>query len=122
MRPVETIRLSEIRRPSRLEKLLEALVRRANLVPRHSYRLRDPVGLPSALRQILERAKDKDQVWNCWTDGARIWLFTAEMSLQLSLERGVPVLAVNEYTEGGRLLAATRWMIDQEGIWQRCSG
>lgn len=122
MHPVETIRLSEIRRPSRLEKLLEALVRRANLVPRHSYRLRDPGGLPPALQQILARAKDKDQVWNCWTDGVRIWLFTAEMSLQLSLERGVPVLAVNEYTESGRLLAATRWMIGQDGIWQRHSG
>ena len=46
---------------------------------------------------VLGQASGKERAWTYWTDGLRIWLFTAEMSLPLSRERGAPVLAANAY-------------------------
>jgi hypothetical protein len=60
-------------------------------------------------------------VWTCWADSFLIWLFTAEMFLPLSRQRGVPVLAVTECSEQGSPHDAGHWMVDRERNWQRCA-
>ena len=117
---METIRLKKIGQPSRVEKLLQALVTRAGLVPEGAYQLRDRGGLPSALQRVLMQTASKERVWTCWTDSFRIWLFTAEMSLALSRGRGAPVLRLNVYSDRGELDDAGDWTVDQEGNWRRC--
>lgn len=118
---METTRLEKIRKPSRVEKLLEVLVTRANLVPQGAYQLRDRGGLPSAMQQVLAQSMSTDRVWTCWTDSSRIWLFTAEMSLALSRGCGAPVLRLNVYSERGEPEDAGDWMVDPEGSWRRCA-
>ena len=118
---MDTVRLKTIQQPSRLERLLETMVTRARLVPEGAYQLRDRTKLPSALEHVLIRMTSGEGVWTCWTDGFRIWLFTAEMSLALSRERGAPVLTVNVYRECGDLKEAGHWTIDRDGNWQRCA-
>src|SRR5256885_957706 len=46
---METRRLRTIQQPSHIERLLEALVSRANLLPKDSYQIRDPDALPPPL-------------------------------------------------------------------------
>ena len=118
---METIRLEKIRQPSRVEKLLEALVTRAGLVPEGAYQLRDPGRLPSPLQRVLTEGTSKERVWTCWTDSFRIWLFTAEMSLPLSRGIGVPVLVVSAYSKLGDLEDSAHWMVDREGNWRPCA-
>ena len=118
---METIRLKKIRQPSHIERLLERLVMQACLMPADAYQLRNPEGLPPALRRVLLETANKDRVWTCWSDGFGIWLFTAEMSLPLSRERGAPVLTVSKYSEQGSLQEAGQWTVDREGNWRRCA-
>jgi hypothetical protein len=58
--------------------------------------------------------------WSCWTQGYRAWLFTAEMSMELSRERGAPVLQVNLYGDDGSLRESATLMNGPSGKWQRC--
>jgi len=50
------------------------------------------------------------RVWACWAYGAQLGLFTAEMFLPLSRERGTPVLRVNRYNDRGELMEAGDWL------------
>ncbi len=117
---METLRLRKIQQPSQVERLLEAYVTRGSFLPEGAYQIRDPEALPSKLRQILTQATGKGEVWACWSYGVRTWLFTGEMSLPLSRERGTPVLHVNLYAEDGELKEAGTWMAAPAGKWQRC--
>jgi len=67
----------------------------------------------------VERTAEQGRVWACWTDGHEIRLFTCEMSLPLSRERGTPVLVVSRYDEHGELQDAGTWVADPEGKWRR---
>jgi hypothetical protein len=117
---VETLRLRTIQQPSRVERLLEACVVRGSLLPEGAYQIRDPDALPSDLQRILVRETEKGQVWACWAYGLRTWLFTCEMPLASSRERGVPVLKVNLYDETGDLRDTGTWLADLERKWRRC--
>jgi hypothetical protein len=118
---METRRLRTIQQPSHIEKLLEALVSRANLLPKDCYQIRDPDALPSQLQRLIARAAQEGRVWRCWANSYETCLFTSEMSLPLSRERGSPVLLVNRYRENGELQDAGPWMSDSEGKWRRCA-
>jgi hypothetical protein len=118
---METRRLRTIQQPSHIERLLEALVSRANLLPKDSYQIRDPAALPPALQTVIAQAAREGRVWGCWANSYETCLFTSEMSLPRSRERGVPVLLVNRYGESGELQDAGVWMTDLEGKWRRCS-
>lgn len=48
-------------------------------------------------------------------------LFTAEMSVALSRERGAPVLELHAYSEYAELLEAGFWAQDKQGNRQRCA-
>ena len=118
---METKRLRTIQQPSHLERLLEAYITRSNLLPSDSYQIRDPNSLVTPFRRIALRAVEDGRVWSCWAYGAHLWLFTAEMSLPLSRERGTPVLSVNRYSEDGELMEAGAWLLDPGGFWRRCA-
>ena len=115
------MRLKRILQPSSVQRLLEAVVTRALLVPREWYQVRDPAGFPESLRRVVARTASTERVWSAWTDGHRISLFTSEMSLDLSRERGAPVIQVAEYHENGELRAAGHWLYDKAGAWRRCA-
>lgn len=118
---METMRLRKIQQPSRVHRLLEAFVSNANVLPEYCYQIRDRSALSSVLQQLVIQASRKEQAWCCWADDHRIRLFTAEMSLPLSRERGSPVLEVNFYSEQGELQDAGFWVFDREGTWRRCA-
>ena len=118
---MDTRRLRTLQQPSHIEKLLEALVSRASLLPKDSYQIRDPGALPPPLRTLIAQAAQEGRVWGCWVNSFETCLFTCEMSLPRSRERGVPVLLVNRYSESGELQEAGSWMSDQEGKWRPCA-
>jgi len=118
---METRRLRTIQQPSHIERLLDALVSRANLLPKDGYQIRDPAALPPQLQTLITQATQEGRVWGCWANSFETCLFTCEMSLPRSRERGSPVLLVNRYGESGELQDAGSWMSDPEGKWRRCA-
>jgi hypothetical protein len=116
---METRRLRIIQHPAHTEKLLEALVMRGGLAPKDGHQVRDPAALPPQLKAVVARAAEEGRVWGCWSGTHETRLFTCEMSLPLSRERGAPVLLVNRYDESGELRDAGTWMTDPEGKWRR---
>jgi hypothetical protein len=118
---METLRLRRIQEPSRVERLLEAYVSRAGVVPVDAYQIRNRAELPRALQALLLRAIEEGQVWSCWADAGQIWLFTCHMSLALSRERGAPVLMVHLYGEDAQILDSGAFRFDPQGSWSRCT-
>lgn len=118
---METLRLRRMQEPSRVQRLLEAYVSRANILPEGSYPVRDARELPPRLKVVIARALAQGHVWACWARTSQIWLFTCEMSLPLSRERGAPVVAVRGYDEDGELKESGTWRIDALGNWSRCA-
>lgn len=118
---METLRLRRMQEPSRVQRILEAYVARANILPEGSYPLRDARELPARLKIVIARALAQGHVWLCWARASQIWLFTCEMSLALSRERGAPVVLVRRYDEDGELKDSGTWRIDQLGTWSRCA-
>ena len=94
---------------------------RASLVPATAYQIRDLASVTRELHSIATQAITKGRVWSCWAHGVRTWMFTAEMSLDLSRERGKPVLQVDLHDDDGRLKDSGLWMPDGDGKWQRCA-
>ena len=118
---METKRLRTIQQPFLLERLLEAYITRSNVVPKDAYQIRDPSAVVAPLQRILQRAGQEGRVWACWAYGVQQWLFTADMSLPLSRERGTPTLSINRYGEDGELKEAGVWLVGPDGLWQRCT-
>jgi hypothetical protein len=118
---METKRLRTIQHPSHVQVLLETVISRAQLVPVDAYQIRDSDVVPSALRRIALEAAKEGRVWECWAFGGIHWLFTAELSLDASRERGTPVLRVSRYGDDGELMEAKCWMADHAGQWSWCS-
>jgi hypothetical protein len=119
---METMRLRKIQQPSQVERLLESYVSRSELLPRDSFQIRATRALSPQLQRVVTRTTQNGHVWACWADSHHTWLFTCEMSLPLSRERGSPVLLVEHYDESGELKESGAWMSDQEGKWRRCGG
>lgn len=117
---METLRLRGIQQPSSVEKLLDDFIARSKLLPKNCYQIRDARQLPPHLQRVVAQETDEGRIWACWADPFSTWLFTCEMSLPLSRERGTPVLQVNLYDEAGELKEAASWMANQGGKWHRC--
>ena len=117
----ETARLRKLRQqPAHAERLLHALVVRANLVPEGAHQIRNFASVPRELRIIARLAvTTSGHIWSCWTHEQRTWLFTGELSLPQSRARGVPVLLVDAYDENGPSDSGL-WAY-REGMWQRCA-
>jgi hypothetical protein len=118
---METVRLRKIQQPSRVESLLDAYISRGDSLPPGSYEVHERSALPEALRRVAARATQQGRVWRCWASRSHAWLFTADMSLPLSRERGAPVLQVSIHDEHGELTDSGCWMMDRQSNWTRCS-
>jgi hypothetical protein len=118
---METLRLRRIQEPSRVERLLDAYISRAGILPHGAYQVRDRSELPNRVQMIVSRAIAQGQVWCAYARGACLWLFTCEMSLPLSRERGAPVLTVNLHNEDGEMMDSGTWRYDPQGSWSRCA-
>lgn len=118
---METLRLRRIQEPSRVETLLEAFISHAHILPADAYQVRDRRELPNSVQPIISRTIVQGQVWSAWARGAEIWLFTCDMSLPLSRERGTPVLVVRVYGEDADLRDSGTWRYDPLGTWSRCA-
>jgi hypothetical protein len=119
---METVRLRRIQEPSRVERLLEGFATHGGLLSTNCYQIRTSRSLSPQLQRVVARATEKGHVWACWADSYHTWLFTGEMSLLLSRERGTPVLQVDRYDEAGELQDSGAWVTDENGKWSRCSG
>ena len=116
----ETARLRKLQeRPVHIERLLDSLIVRAGLVPIDAYPIRASASVPKELRRIAKLAVHGGRAWSCWMHGEHTWLFTGEMPLDVSRERGAPVLQVDVYDEEG-LTDSALWAPDRDGRWQRC--
>ncbi len=120
-RSVETLRLRRIQHPAEVERLLESYILRADILPKDAIRIRTAPSVPRGLRGLVMQAVKLGRTWSCWTQGSRMWLFTAEMYLALSRERGAPVLQVNVYGGDGSLRESAALTTDQNGEWCRCA-
>lgn len=120
MSRMETVRLRRIQEPSRAQRLLEAYIARAEIVPEGAYQIRDPNELPHSVRAIVRRENAQGHVWSVWAQGVHIWLFAGEMSLPLSRERGTPVLIVRLHNKDGKIMESGTWRYDPLGMWSRC--
>lgn len=116
---METLRLRSIQNPSHVGRLLEELISRGTLLPQDGQQVHDPDELPPQLKAVVSRAAADGRVWACWASSQEIRLFTCEMSLPLSRERGTPVLLVNRYDDRGELKDVGTWVADPEGKWRR---
>jgi hypothetical protein len=116
---METRRLRALQAPAEVERMLEQVVLTNQLLPKGCHPLRDVSALPAPLQAVLERAAEEGRAWACWASNFDTYLFTCEMSLSLSRERGVPVLLVQRYGERGELQEAGSWASYSEGKWTR---
>ena len=117
----ESAQLRKLRQqPAHAERLLHALVVRANLVPEEARQIRNFASVPKEMRIIAALASiTNGHIWSCWTHEGRTWLFTGELSIPQSRARGVPVLLVDVYDEAGPK-GSGLWAYG-EGMWQRCA-
>ena len=115
------MRLQAINQPQRAERLLEAYVQAAGVLPPDAWRIRDRSAVPEAVQGLIAQAIRRRELWCCYTDGTSVLLFVGEMSLARSLAQRAPVLEIRRYTERGELAASGAWVTDQEGAWRPCS-
>ncbi len=115
----ETARLEKLQQPAHEERLLHALVVRANLVPEGAHPIRKFASMPKALRVIASLAvRTRGHSWSCWSYENRAWLFIGELSLPQSRARRAPVLLVDVYDDTGRADSGA-WAYS-DGMWNRC--
>jgi hypothetical protein len=79
-----------------------------------------PQELTPALRRLADARSSSDHVWIAFSYSHRIWFFTATLSLELSRERGRPVLEIRSYDEQGDLVESNCWMHTRDEEWVRC--
>lgn len=117
---MQTMKFGAMRRPSYLENLLRSLVRSRGWVVPEAEPIQDSGELPSALQKLATDAETTSGVWRAWLnpDGRR--LFVAELSVDLSRERGHPVLLVHYYNDGGALEEFSAWAHLADGAWREC--
>jgi hypothetical protein len=117
---MQTTRMFAYQKPSRVETLLDALVQERGQLPSQVLKVIDRSQLPSTLQKVVFRTQKSGQVWRAWTNADQIWLFVAEMSLELARERGSPVLQVGIFREDGKLHRSQVWVHLKDGTWQQC--
>ena len=118
--PMQTLRLRAIQRPSRTDELLRALARKLPNLHACARPIEERSQLPSQLQRLATEATKSGRSWSAWTDGYRLWFFTAEISLALSRERGCTVLQLDAYGEKGELQDSGYWVLGRDGAWRRC--
>src|SRR5262245_9562678 len=115
------MRLRTLQQPSQLESMLGSLVVAQRWIPDDAPCVEDRSELPSHLQKLVILAVKAEGAWRAWMSHDGIRLFVAEMSLELSRERGRPVLKVSYYNDEARLQAYGLWVQLADGGWNRAS-
>jgi hypothetical protein len=118
---METMRLRAIQHPGNAEELLDSFIRREGNLPRDAHRLTQERELTPSLEKLAQRSLDDGCVWRAWTDDRAMWLWTAELSLPRSRERGLPVMEVWRYDEFAQIEERGTWVRVNQDRWQRCN-
>ena len=117
---METQRLRTVQHPGRIGDLLDSLIGSVPLVPAGAIRLASAAVLPAPLRLLSRLIDRRDSVWRAWSEGGRIWFFEALFSLDLSRERGKPVIRLMQYDEVGDVARVMTFVSTIEHGWQQC--
>ncbi len=118
---MKTTKLRTLQQPSRVEALLESLVKSQNWVPADAPRVTDRSELSSVLQELVAKTVKAGGAWRAWTSYDGIRFYVSEMSLELSRERGSPALTVSYYNDQGKLQQYSHWVQLADGEWQRCT-
>lgn len=117
---METQRLRTVQHPGRIGDLLDSLIGSVPLVPAGATRVASAAVLPAPLRLLSRLIDRRDSVWRAWSEGGRIWFFEALFSLDLSRERGKPVIRLMQYDEVGDVARVMTFVSTIEHGWQQC--
>lgn len=117
---LETQRLRTVQHPNRVGDLVDSLIGSKNFLPKHVTRVTSASLLPAPLRLLSRCIDRRDCVWRSWTDGNQIWFFEASFSLDLSRERGKPVIQLREYDEASEIVRVLTFVSTGHHQWQQC--
>jgi hypothetical protein len=117
---VQTMKLRTLQKPTRVEVMLKSLVTSNNWVSSRDQLIHEPSDLPAALQKLARKSAKGDGSSLAWLRRDGVRLFVGEMSLELSKERGCPVLQVRQHSEDGALQDYSIWVQLTEGTWKRC--
>ena len=90
-------------------------------MPADAPRVTDRSELPSVLQMLAAKTVKAEGAWWAWTSYDGVRFYVSEMSMELSRERGSPVLKVGYYNYQGTLQQYNHWVQLPDGEWQRCS-
>ena len=116
---MQTTRLRTIQQPSKVQVLLDSLLASSHFIVEGAERILDVSALPGRLPQAAARAERDRLAWSAWDDRHRAWLYTAELSLPKSRERGRPVLDLRRYEEDGSLESCSTWVSRDSNRWDQ---
>lgn len=77
--------------------------------------------LPSRLRLLSRSIERRHCIWRSWSDDVRIWFFECTFSLELSRERGKPVIELREYDEIGNIRQSLTFVSTAGHGWEKCA-
>ena len=118
---MKTLKLRTLQHPTQLEALLNALAISQNWMPAGASRLANLSGLSPTLQKLAGKAIEADGAWLAWISFDGVRLLVAEMSLELSRERGCPALTVAYHNDAGEQQEYCQWIQLVDGTWQRCA-
>jgi hypothetical protein len=119
---MQTVRLRSIQKPNQCEELVEACVRARRMVPQDAVRITSLSDLSIPLRRLARKnALPESSVWLAWGDAVAMWFVAGTTSLELSRERGRPVLQLRVYSEEGRLEEALTCVQTRANTWEQCA-
>ena len=119
---MQTVRLRTTQKPNHCEELVDACVRGRKMVPDGAIRMTSLSELSIPLRRLARKnALGESSVWLGWTDAGAMWFVTGTTSLDLSRERGRPVLQLRVYNEEGALDEALTCVQTPANTWERCA-
>ena len=112
--------LKSIQDPNETLELLVSFATHVLRVPESAPRITRLDDLPLQLRRHIGIGPGKQYVWFAWYAGEQVSLVTGAFSLELSRERGRPVLEVRSYDAEGLLDEAATWVRTDATSWARC--
>ena len=118
---MHTMKLRTLQKPSLIESLLDSLSLAQDWVPSGAPLLTRREELTPALQKLAVRAVKGEGAWRACTNPDGVRFFVAEMSMDLSRERGRPALMVRHYNDKGQLQQYAVWVNSPAGGWQRCA-
>jgi hypothetical protein len=121
---METNRLRTIQQPNFCEELVEACVHARKLLPPGAQRVASRSELTMPLRGLTRRNAPDDEyaVWLAWSHVSAICYVAGTFSLDLSRERGRPVLHLLVYNRDGALQQALTCVQTPANHWERLEG